>query len=191
MISSRWPLPIGTYIQVKFGLLDLYNINLSVLETRWSSLIRGNCLSVEGGTYEGVDSLEASLHGLVHGLSWDNAGGLQLDSLVHVGHDGSLSVDSVTEGVDDTAEETLTDRDIDNGTGSLDDITFLDLSIVTKDDDTDVVSLEVKSHTLDAGLELNHLSSLDLGQTENTGDTITDGDDGSELLKVVLYESSG
>ena len=63
-----------------------------------------------------------------------------------------------------------------------------DLPIVTKDDNTDVVSLEVKGHTLDSGLELNHLTGLDLGESENSGDTITNGDDGSEFLKVILHE---
>lgn len=60
------------------------------------------------------------------------------------------------------------------------------LPIVTKDDDTNVVSLEVKGHTLDSGLELHHLTGLDLGETENTGDTITDGDNGTEFLQVIL-----
>ena len=61
------------------------------------------------------------------------------------------------------------------------------LPIVTKDDNTDVVSLEVKSHSTDSGLEFHHLTCLDLGETEDSGDTITDGNDGSELLQVVLH----
>ena len=60
------------------------------------------------------------------------------------------------------------------------------LPIVTEDDDTDVVRLQVEGHTLNAGLELDHLTSLHLGETEDSGDTITDGDDGTELLQVVL-----
>lgn len=70
------------------------------------------------------------MHGLVHGLSGDNAWCLEFDSLSHVGLDGSLTVDGVTESVNDSAEHTLTDGDIDDGTGSLDDITLLDLSIL-------------------------------------------------------------
>jgi hypothetical protein len=62
-----------------------------------------------------------------------------------------------------------------------------DLPIVTKDDNTDVVSLQVESHALDSRLELNHLTSLNLGETEDSGDTITDGDDGTELLQVILH----
>ena len=62
----------------------------------------------------------------------------------------------------------------------------VNLPIVTQDDNTNVVSLQVESHTLDSRLELNHLTGLDLGETEDSGDTISDGDDGSEFLKVVL-----
>jgi len=121
----------------------------------------------------------------VHGFSGNNSWGLQLDSGTQVGVDGTSTVDGVTEGVDNSSEETLTDGDIDDRSGSLDDITFLDFSIVTQDDNTNVVSLQVESHTLDSRLELNHLTGLDLGETEDSGDTISDGDDGSEFLKVV------
>lgn len=63
------------------------------------------------------------------------------------------------------------------------------LPIVTKNDNTDVVSLEVESHSTDSGLELHHLTCLDLGETEDSGDTITDGNDGSELFQVVLEKA--
>ena len=60
------------------------------------------------------------------------------------------------------------------------------LPIVTQNDDTNVVGLQVESHALDSRLELDHLTGLDLGETEDSGDTITDGNDGSEFLKIVL-----
>ena len=47
------------------------------------------------------------------------------------------------------------------------------LPIVTEDDNTNIISFQVESHTLDTRLELDHLTSLDLGQTEDTGNTIT------------------
>ncbi len=64
------------------------------------------------------------------GLSGDNARSLELDSLSHVALDGAVTVDGVTEGVNDSAEHALTDGDIDDGTSSLDNITFCDLSII-------------------------------------------------------------
>ena len=69
----------------------------------------------------------------MHGFSGDNAWGLQLDSGTLVSADGTLAIDGVTEGVDDSTEHALTDGDINDGAGSLHDITFLDLSAhVTK-----------------------------------------------------------
>ena len=60
------------------------------------------------------------------------------------------------------------------------------LPIVTQDDNTDVVSLQVESHALDSRLEFHHLTGLHLGETEDSGDTITDGDNRSEFLEIVL-----
>ncbi len=80
-------------------------------------------------TYERIDGLETGLHGLVHGLSGDDAWGLELNSLSHVRLDGSLTVDGVTKSINDSAEHTVTNGDVDDGTGSLNDITLLDLSI--------------------------------------------------------------
>ena len=84
-------------------------------------------------TYERVDGLETSLHGLVHGLSGDDTGGLELDSLAKIALDGAVAIDGVAEGVDNTTEHALTDGDIDDRTCSLDNITFLDLSKCIKD----------------------------------------------------------
>lgn len=97
------------------------------------SVASAQILAVGAFTYEGIDGLESSLHRLVHGFSGDNAWGLQLDSGTLVSADGTLAIDGVTEGVDDSAEHALADGDINDGAGSLHDITFLDLSAhVTK-----------------------------------------------------------
>ena len=136
--------------------------------------------------HKSIDALEAGLHGLVDRLTRDNARSLELNTRALVALDGTEAIDGVAERVNNTAEHAIADRDIDNGTGSLDDIAFLDLSIVTKDDDSDVVRLEVQGHTLDTRGELNHLTGLNLHQTEHTGNTITNRDDSTELLKVRL-----
>ena len=79
-------------------------------------------------TYEGIDGLEAGLHGLVHGLAGDNAGSLKLNSLSLVGLNWALAIDGLTEGVDNATKHTVANRDVDNGTGSLNDIAFLNFS---------------------------------------------------------------
>ncbi len=97
------------------------------------STVNARILAVGAFTYEGIDGLESSLHRLVHGFSGDNAWGLQLDSGTLVSADGALTIDGVTEGVDDSAKHALTDGHVNDRAGSLHDITFLDLSAhVTK-----------------------------------------------------------
>ena len=63
------------------------------------------------------------------GLSGNDAGSLELDSLALVALDRALTVDGVSEGVNDSAEHAITDGNIDDGAGSLDDITLIDLSV--------------------------------------------------------------
>ena len=147
-----------------------------------------NCLNTIffEDTYKRVDGFKASLHRLVHGLSWDNAGGLKLDSLSLIGEDGALTVNRFTESINDAAKHTRADGNVDDGTGSLNNISFLNFSIVTKHDNTDIVGFEVEGHTLDTGVELNHLTGLNLGETEDSGNTVTNGNNGTEFLQVIL-----
>ena len=83
-------------------------------------------------TYERVDRFEASLHRFVHRLSWDNTWRFQLNSLAHIAVDRSLSVDSVSEGIDDSSENTLSNGHINNCSCSFHDISFLDISAHNK-----------------------------------------------------------
>lgn len=63
-----------------------------------------------------------------------------------------------------------------------------DLPIVTQDDNTNIISFQVEGHTLDTAAELNHLTSLDLGETENSGNTISNWDHSTEFLKIILHK---
>jgi hypothetical protein len=65
--------------------------------------------------HHGVDGLHAGLHGLVDRLARENAGGLELGTASLLGVEGTLAVDGVTEGIDDTAEQLGADGDIDLG----------------------------------------------------------------------------
>jgi len=133
---------------------------------------------------EGVDRLKTSLHGLVDRATGKNTGGLDLSTDLLGGLNGSLAIDGVTEGIDDTTKHGRADGNVDNGTSTLDSLTFLDESVGTEQDDTDLASLQVKSHTLDTGRELNELLSLNVVKTENTGDTITNREDTTSLVKI-------
>ena len=124
---------------------------------------------------QGVDRLETSLHRLVDGSSGQNTGGLKLGLGSVSGLDRSFTVNGLSQSVNNTAEKTGSDWDIDNLSSSLDSVTLLDETIVTENGDTDVVGLQVQAHSSDTGRELNHLLGLDVSETVDTGDTVTDG----------------
>lgn len=112
----------------------------------------------------GVDGLETSQHGLRHGLTGQDTGGLDLGTTTLGGLDGALAIDGVAEGVDDTAEHLGTDGDVDDVSSALDRVALLAVrgnrtavvsglaqtqrwvdsheTIVTEDGDTDVVCCE-------------------------------------------------
>lgn len=60
--------------------------------------------------------------------------------------------------------------------------------VVSEDDDSDIVSFEVEGHTSDSRAELDHFSCLDLVETDNSSNTVSNADDSAELLDVVLNE---
>ena len=61
----------------------------------------------------GVDGLETSLDGLTDGLTGQDTRSLQLSTALLGGLDGTLAINGVTESVNDTAEKSLADGDID------------------------------------------------------------------------------
>lgn len=123
--------------------------------------------------HQGIDGLDTSLHGLAHRHTWDDAGGLDADTETILGVDGTFAIDGITQSIDNTAEQLITDWDVDNGTGTLDNIALLDELVVTEDHNTNVVGLQVEGHALQAGGEFHHLIGLDVVQAIDTSDTIT------------------
>src|SRR5207245_4910321 len=79
------------------------------------------------------------------------------------------------ERVDDAAEQALAARRIHHGAGPLDGLAFLDVAVSAEDHDTDVVGFEVQRHAAGAVLEFDHFTGLDVIQTIDAGDTVTDG----------------
>jgi hypothetical protein len=138
-----------------------------------------------------VDGFKTGLHGFVDGLSGNDTGSLNFNSISILGFDCSVAVDGVSEGVEDATQHFFSDRDIDNGAGSSYYITFLNFSIVSEDDDTDVIGFKVERHTSDSRGEFDHFSGLHFLETENSGDTISDGNDGTVFFNIVLLGNLG
>jgi hypothetical protein len=145
--------------------------------------------------HHGVDGLKTSHHGLIDGATGKNAGGFEGRTATLSGLNGALAVDGVTEGVDDTSKQVRADGDIDNLAGTLDSVALLDKTIVSEDGDTDIVGFEIETHAAHTRGEFHHLFgckrreygwtrdaiffqikklTLDIPETPDTADTVTD-----------------
>ena len=129
---------------------------------------------------EGVDGLDAGLHGRVHRLAADDAGRHAFHGASRGGRDGPLVIDGPPQGVHDAADEPRTDRHLDDGAGGLDGVTLLDLGVVAQDDRADRLLLEVERHALDATGELQQLGGQGTLETVDAGDAVTDLHDGAD-----------
>jgi hypothetical protein len=81
-------------------------------------------------------------------VTGQNTGSLNLDTGTTNAVKRTLTINGVTKGINNTTEKTGTDGNVDNSTGTLNGITLLDQTIVTENDNTDVIGFQVKSHTL-------------------------------------------
>jgi len=140
-------------------------------------------LSTTNGNH-GVDRLETGQHGLGDRGTGENSRSLDLGTSTFLGVDRTLSIDGVTESVDYTTEHLRSDRDVDNVSGTLDCVTFLDETIVTEDGYSDIVGFQVKAHAANSRGELNHLFGLNVSETVDTSDTISNGKNATSLLNI-------
>src|SRR6516225_1659878 len=90
---------------------------------------------------ERVDGLQPGLHGLVHGTARHNPWRLDLDPRALDVGQRTLAVDRLAERVDDAAQKTAADRDVDNSAGALDDVALMDAAVLAEHDDPDIVAL--------------------------------------------------
>merc|ERR1719281_2243163 len=91
-----------------------------------------------------VDGFDACGHGLVHALARDDARRLQLDTAPLLRCNRSQPINWSTKGVDDTAEQSLTNGNIHDGASAFDRVAFEDGAIVAEDHDANVVGLQIE-----------------------------------------------
>src|SRR5690606_20554348 len=122
-----------------------------------------------------IDRLKARRHRLMHRLARKNARRLDVDAHHLVALDRALAVDRIAESVHDAAEKALADRNLDDRARALDRVAFLDAAVVAENNDTDVIGFEVQGHALHAARKLDHFAGLDVVETVDAGNTVTDG----------------
>lgn len=71
--------------------------------------------------------------------------------------------------------------------GTLDSFTFLDKTIRAEKHNTDLASFQVHAHALDTGSEFDQLLGLDIAQTMDTSNTITNGQDTTSFSEASLF----
>merc|ERR550532_3472714 len=140
MISSRWPRPMGTR-----------------LWTAWCPLVVAN-------GHQAVHSLDSSLHRLLDRLPGDDARGLESNSVPLLAADGALAVNGVTQGIDNTSKDLVTNGNIHNCSSSLDNVSLLDELVITENDNTNVVGLQVEGHAFQSRAKFHHFLCLDILQ---------------------------
>ena len=110
-------------------------------------------------------------------LPLDDTGGGHFDGAVGLGLDGTLAIDGLAQGVDNTADERLTNGHGYHPAGALNGVTLLDALIGAKDGDGDGVLLQVLGHAEGAVGEFYQLAGHALVQAGGLGNAVADHDD--------------
>jgi len=110
----------------------------------------------------------------VHGLAAGDAGRLDLHAAGFDVDQWALAVDGGSEHVDDSSEDTVTNRNGEDLASRLDRLTFLDGVDVAEHHGTDRVLIEVEGEADGSVFETEHLVDGCIRQTANTGDPVAD-----------------
>ena len=133
-----------------------------------------------------VDGEDTGLQRLIDRLTIDDARCRLLDGTVLVLMDRTEAVDRLTEGVYDTTEVVVGYRHTGHTTGTHTAAALAESGLVTEEDDTDAVPLDVLYHTLGAVIELDDLTIHGMIEAVHDGDTITDALDEADFLLLGL-----
>ena len=128
-----------------------------------------------------IDGHDACGERLAHALTLDDAGSDLLNGIEGLGLDGALTVNGLTERINNAPEEFLADGDFEKTARSLDLIPLGNGGVVTEHNSSDFSLLKVQSDTEDTTWKLKHLVEHDATEAFDAGDTIADLADGSDV----------
>merc|ERR1712121_109321 len=158
-----------------FSSLSVSNDQFTLTTTNW---------------HKGVDGLDTSLHRLADRLSWDNARSFDTNSESVLGSKGALAVNGVSKSINNTSKNFHPNWDVHNSSSSLHNISFLDQFIATEYDNTNVVGFQVESHAPQSRAEFHHFLGLDVLETIDTSNTVSNRQDSASFFKIDCWGSS-
>ncbi len=135
---------------------------------------------------QGVDGLEARLHGLVHASPLHDGRRDLLQRIVNRGLDRTLAIDGDSEWIHHAADEGGARGNGHDLACALDGVAFLDLRELAQQDDADVVLFQVEGQAHHVVGQLQQLARHRLLQAVGAGDAVTHADDGTDLGDVHL-----
>ena len=131
-----------------------------------------------------IDRLDAGLDRRVDRLADDDARRDPLDWPAGLRRDRALVVERPAERVHDAAEQGGAYRDLDDASGRLDRVAFLDRRRVAQDDRADRLLLEVEGHAHQPAREFEQLRRERAGQPVDLGDAVADLDHGPDAARL-------
>ena len=123
-----------------------------------------------------VHDFQSGLHRFMNRAPRNNAGSFHFRAAELFGLHRSQAVNRLAQRVNNASEKFFANRHAHNLVGTFYHIAFFDLLVRTKDNHADIVFFKVKGHSLDPAFKLDQLTGLNLVQTVNAGDTVTDGE---------------
>ena len=144
-------------------------------------------LSAADGNHR-VNGLQSGLERFLHGLSVDNTRCLSVEwHFESAGQvDVSLTVDGLSERIDDASEHVVVHADGSNTLGTLHHLAFLDTAGRTQEHAAHIVLLEVHHDSHSAVLELQQLVGLCIAQAIDTSHAVAHGEYGTHFVEVLL-----
>ncbi len=134
-----------------------------------------------------VNRLVTGLYRLVDRLTPDHTRRDFLDGVGQLGFDRALAIDRVTQSIDYATQQFRTYRHFQDTTGALGFHTFSQSQVVTQDNGTHGVLLQVQCHTVDTTRELDHFAVHYVSQTVDAHNTVRNADDGADIAGLGLH----
>ena len=129
----------------------------------------------------GVDGQDAGLHGGVHRLTVDDAGGRTFDHAVCIGRDVAAVVDGCAQRIHHAADHGIGHADAGGLAGTVHGAALADLLHPAKQDAADAVAPQLLHHAPDAALKEQDLAVGRVFQASHIGDAVRHGQHAAHL----------